>query len=148
MINRTPFPGPLSDMLAFFLPFPHLGTKRPVTPTPFSILCVCLRAISNARRNPLPVYMKFLCQWVLHGISVGGNACCSELPANGIMIAGGCSMKMKRAASIYPTVDEINAPPEKFGSISTILRLDAIRVGTCRPMRYCARIEMPCIETG
>jgi hypothetical protein len=25
-----------------------------------------------------------------------------------------CSMKTKRAASIYPTVDEINALPEKF----------------------------------
>jgi hypothetical protein len=25
-----------------------------------------------------------------------------------------CSMKRKRAASIYPTVDEINALPEKF----------------------------------
>jgi hypothetical protein len=55
-----------------------------------------------------------------------------------------CSMETKRAASIYPTVDEINALPEKFRRISTILRLDAIRAETCTRLRYCVRTEMHC----
>src|ERR1700689_4982206 len=32
----------------------------------------------------------------------------------GIIFTGGCYMETKRSASIYPTVDEINALPEKF----------------------------------
>jgi hypothetical protein len=34
------------------------------------------------------------------------------------------------------------------GSISTILRLDAIRAGMYRRLRYCARIEMHCSAAG
>ena len=35
-------------------------------------------------------------------------------PAGGIIITGSALWETKRAASIYPTVDEINALPEKF----------------------------------
>jgi hypothetical protein len=49
----------------------------------------------------------------LMGIRVRGNGCWPESPAGGIIILW-CSMETKRAASIYPTVDEINALPEKF----------------------------------
>jgi hypothetical protein len=40
-------------------------------------------------------------------------ACC-VMAGRGIIFTGGCYMETKRSASIYPTVDEINALPEKF----------------------------------
>jgi hypothetical protein len=53
-------------------------------------------------------------------------------------------MTTKRAAAIYPTVDEINALPEKFRQYIHDLETRCDKSGDVQTIAYCARIEMHC----
>jgi hypothetical protein len=75
---------------------------------------------------------------------VRGNGCWPESPAGGIIIIGGALWKRNEPHRSTPPLTKLTRYLRSSGSISTILRLDAIRVETQRRLRYCARVETHC----